>query len=199
MLRWVVTSLTFVVFASKSSYFKTAGFLVHTASMDLIVLWHMSWAFGNACWDLQISWSDYLFWKSDIVNSNPAPLLLCQRDCKCHSKPQALKKKKCFLHCVCSDSDENLVLPIFFSASYPKLQSPHSPLSHSKIQLVEVSHDPLNQWGGSRGIMMISERLHHPRCDQGPESYSSKAQGALWINATLLQLLFFHKVSIMNH
>jgi len=78
MPRWTVTSLALVVIASKSYYFKDEEYHEYSgahckygpdASLAR-VLW--SWAFGNACWDLQMSWLDCLFWKSDMVIPNPA-------------------------------------------------------------------------------------------------------------------------------
>lgn len=178
----------------------TVGFLVHTASVDLTLLWHMSCEAGHLempagtlrCHGWTVS-SENQTWLFLILQ----PFLLCWRDYKRHSKSRALKKKSnCFLPCVCSDSGENLVLLNFFFPSYPKLQPPHSPSAPESLSLWGRGISwSLETVGGSGGIMMTLERFHHPSCHQGPESHSSNAQGALWINATLLQLLLFHKAS----
>lgn len=124
------------------------------------------------------------------------PFLLCWRDYKCNSKSQALKKKGVTAFCLVSVAIVMGLLIFFFSLAI--LSSSHLILSQPQQASAfgaEASHDPLKQGGGPKGIMMTLERLHQPSCHQGPESYASNAQGALSINAALLQLLVFHKES----
>lgn len=170
-------------------------------SVDLTCLWHTSCEAGRLemlagifrCHGWTVS-SENQTWLSLTLQ----PFLLCWRDCNCHSKFRALKKKRVTAFCLVSVAKVMKIwfCQIFFSPSYPKLQLLHSSPVPASLSLWGRGISwSLEAVGGSGGITMTLERLHNPGCHQGPESCSSNAQGALWINATLLPLLLFHKAS----
>ena len=201
--QWHLSHLLWLLPKALVSKMKnTMSFLVHTASMDLTLLWHVSCEAGHLempagtfrCHGWTVS-SENQTWLSQTLQL----FLLCWKDYKCHLYLERFyKKRRVTAFCLVFVAT---VMNIWFwwywffplaTLRFSHLVAPPAPASLSLCgRGISWSLEAVEESGG---IMMIWENLHHPSCHRGPE-HSSNAQGALWINAALLQLLLFHQAS----